>query len=80
MAKPECPVKVGMTVRYDPYAELTGSFGQRDLIGETVTGTVVYVNEEHWWFTAVQENGVKASFFFCEIGTGKDKKVVIKRK
>ena len=80
MAKPECPVKVGMTVSYDPYAELTGSFGQRDLIGEMVTGTVVYVNEERRWFTAVQENGVKTSFFFCEIGTGKDKKVVIKRK
>ena len=76
----ECPVKVGMNVSYDPYAEMTGSLGQRDLRGEMVTGTVVYVNEEHHWFTAAQENGVKTSFFFCEIGTGQDKKVVIKRK
>ena len=80
MEKAECPVKVGMTVNYDPYAEITGSLGQRDLRGEIVTGTVVYVNEEYRWFTAVQENGVKTSFFFCEIGTGHDKKVVIKRK
>lgn len=76
MAKAECPVKVGMTVRYDPYVDITGSCGQRDLRGEMVIGTVVYVSEKNHWFAAEQENGVRTSFFFCEIG----KKVVIKRK
>lgn len=37
----ECAVKVGMTATFDPYADMTGSFGQRDLIGEKVTGKKV---------------------------------------
>lgn len=73
----ECAVKVGMTARFDPYADMTGSFGQRDLIGEKITGTVVYINEPHHWFSVAYGNGLRTSFHFCEIGKGHGKKVVL---
>lgn len=73
----ECTVKVGMTATFDPFADMTGSFGQRDLIGEKVTGKVVYVNEPNHWFSVAYGNGLRNSFHFCEIGTGRDKKVVL---
>lgn len=73
----ECAVKVGMTATFDPYVDMTGSFGQKEMIGEKVTGKVVYVNETHHWFTVKQRNGLINSFHFSEIGTGSGKKVVL---
>ena len=62
-------VIIGDTVEFDPFETITG-FASDDCRGNYVTGTVVYVNYEHKWFS-VEYGDPKArtSFNFCDIGT-----------
>lgn len=64
-------VKVGQKVQFDPSRDIKG-FASKDTKGVVVTGTVVYVNEPHQWFTAEYKtaSGVKlrTAFKFCDIG------------
>lgn len=55
-------------VIFDPFEEITG-FASEINRGKYVTGTVVYVNYEHQWFS-VEYGDPKAriSFKFCDIG------------
>ena len=60
-------IKVGQKVRFDPFESLTGN--DIDTIRKKVTGTVVYINAKHRWFSVVYGNGrFHISFHFCEIG------------
>ena len=59
-------IQVGQKVEFDPFEYLTG-YGVEDIRGETVTGTVDYVNYEHRWFSVVFENS-RHSFKFHDIG------------
>lgn len=60
-------IKVGQKVRYDPLAHVKG-FALADLRTES-TGTVVYINEKHRWFSVVNdESRLRTSFHFCQIG------------
>lgn len=73
-----CPVKqppaepeeikpqLGQMVRFDPFQSITG-FSSELNRGNYVTGTVVYVNEPHKWFS-VDLDGQRSSFKFCDIG------------
>lgn len=62
------PVVIGQKVRFDPFRHITG-FASDDFRGKKVTGTVVYINEPHKYFT-VEYGKPKArtSFKFCDIG------------
>lgn len=60
-------IKVGQKVTFDPFAEITG-FSSDLNRGKTATGTVVYVNEPHQWFS-VKYGGQRASFKFSQVGT-----------
>lgn len=63
-------VKVGQKVRFDPLCCVTG-FSAEAVRGNLVTGTVVYVNELHNWFSVEYGNPKqRASFKFCDIGQG----------
>lgn len=73
----ECAVKVGMTAMFDPFADMTQSNSIGAVRGQNVKGTVVYVNEPHYWFSVAYGNGLRTSFHFSEIGTGRGKKVVL---
>ena len=61
-------VEVGQKVRFDAF----GFMDNQGILREHLytTGTVVYVNEEHKWFS-VEYGDPKAltSFKFCEIGS-----------
>ena len=60
-------ISIGQKVKYDPLADLKG-FGMADFHCET-TGTVVYINEKHHWFSVVHdETKLRTSFHFCQIG------------
>lgn len=59
-------IEVGQKVKFDPFAEITG-FSSDLNRGKTATGTVVYVNAPHQWFS-VQHNGQRASFKLSQIG------------
>ena len=59
-------IRVGQTVRFDPFATVLG-FGV-DEIRQEVVGTVVEVYYEHKWFS-VQYGKLRTSFKFCDIGT-----------
>lgn len=60
-------IKVGQKVRYDPLADIKG-FALSDFRTES-TGTVVYINEKHRWFSVVNdESRLRTSFHFCQIG------------
>lgn len=62
-------IKVGQKVRFDPLSHITG-FASGDCRGNYVTGTVVYVNYPHKWFSVWYGTPkARASFKFCEIGT-----------
>lgn len=39
------------------------------MLGKTVLGTVVYINEDHRWFS-VAYNGLRTSFSFSDVGEG----------
>lgn len=60
-------VKVGQKVRFDAFYFMENQGILREHL--YTTGTVVYVNEEHKWFS-VEYGDPKAltSFKFCEIG------------
>lgn len=62
-------VTVDDKVTFDPFAEVTG-FASEDNKGNFVTGSVVYVNYEHKWFSVEYGNPkTRTSFKFCDIGT-----------
>ena len=46
-------IRVGQKVRYDPLDGIKG-FALSDLRTES-TGTVVYINEKHRWFSVVND-------------------------
>ena len=59
-------IEVGQKVRFDPFRGMTGE-GVVDL-RKKVTGTVVYVNKAHKWFSVVWGNPMaKTSFKFVDI-------------
>ena len=60
-------VDEGVKVRFNPFAYIQ-SFGSSDVKGREVTGTVVYVNRPHKWFSVEYGNGLRASFKFFEVG------------
>ena len=63
-------ITIDEKVQFDPFKECTG-FASEDNRGKLVTGTVVFVNYEHQWFSVEYEcGGVKqwTSFKFCQIG------------
>lgn len=63
-------VVVGDTVRFDPLEFITG-FASEDSKGKLVTGTVVFVNYAHKWFSIEYDSGgvkQRTSFLFCQIG------------
>lgn len=66
MYQPQKKPKVGMKVRFDPFSYIQ-SFGSSDVKGRMVTGTVVYVNKAHKWFS-VEYGGLRTSFKFSEVG------------
>ena len=62
-------VKIGQKVRFDPFKETTG-FSSLMHKGKEVTGTVIYVNELHGWFTVEYgELKLPMSFQYSQIGT-----------
>ena len=60
-------IKVGQKVRFDPFESLTGN--DIDTIRKRVTGTVVFVNMKHRWFSVAYDKGrSRISFHFADIG------------
>lgn len=59
-------IEVGQKVKFDPFAEITG-FSSDLNRGKKVTGTVVYVNAPHQWFSVGYANQ-RISFKFSQIG------------
>ena len=59
-------IKVGQRVTFDPTRDL---HSQQDHTSARVkaTGTVVYVNDRHGWFS-VMYDGLRTSFKFTQIG------------
>ena len=61
-------IQLGQKVKFDPFEEQTG-FASSDCKGNYVTGTVVYVNERHKWFSVeFGDPKARTSFKFCDIG------------
>lgn len=61
-------VIIGQKVRFDPLRDVSG-FGAADVRGKFVTGTVVYVNYGHRWFSVEYgEHKQRISFNFPDIG------------
>ena len=61
-------VEVGQKVRFDPFDAIKG-FMAEDNRGTVTTGTVVYVNKQHKWFSVEYGNPkMRTSFKFYEIG------------
>lgn len=58
-------VKLGQKVRFDPFATIT-AMGIED-IRQLVSGTIVYINWKHKWFS-VKYGSLRTSFQFCDIG------------
>ena len=58
-------VKVGQKVRFNPFLTSKDSVEQ---IRVNVTGTVVYVNARHYWFSVEYGNNQRTSFKLTEIG------------
>lgn len=59
-------IAVGQKVKFDPLQHIKG-FSSELHDKKLVTGTVVYVNYPHTWFS-VEYNGQRFSFKFSEIG------------
>lgn len=60
-------IEVGQEVTFDPFDCLTG-YGV-EIIRRKVTGTVVFVNTRHHWFSVEYgEDKSRISFHFSEIG------------
>ena len=60
-------IEEGVKVRFDPF-DYIQSFGSSDVRGREVTGTVVYVNKAHKWFSVEYGDGLRTSFKFTEVG------------
>ena len=61
-------LKVGDTVHFDPFTDITG-FGSNDNRGNYVTGEVVMINARNKWFSVEYgKTKARASFKFCDIG------------
>lgn len=58
-------VKLGQKVRFDPFATIT-AMGIEE-IRQLVSGTIVYINWKHKWFS-VKYGKLRTSFQFCDIG------------
>ena len=60
-------IEEGVKVRFDPFGSIQFS-GSMDIKGGIVTGTVVYVNRKHKWFSVEYGNGLRTSFKFSDVG------------
>lgn len=63
-------ITVDEKVKFDPFEVITG-FASDLNRGKAVTGTVVFVNYEHKWFSVEYDCGggkQRTSFKFCDIG------------
>lgn len=58
-------VKLGQKVRFDPFAAIT-AMGIEE-IRQLVSGTIVYINWKHRWFS-VKYGDLMTSFHFFDIG------------
>lgn len=58
-------VEVGQKVRFDPFLFSQGLLSEL-IRGDEVTGTIVYVNEDHGWFS-VEYGKLRTSFNFADI-------------
>jgi hypothetical protein len=58
-------IQVGQKVRFNPFTTMKDSVEQ---IRTTVTGTVVWINGRHKWFSVQYGNDQRTSFKFSEIG------------
>lgn len=63
-------VKVGQEVKFDPFLHLH-FYGAAAYSGSYVSGKVVYVNQDHRWFS-VQYGELKMRTSFCFSDIGKD--------
>lgn len=70
-------VKVGMSATFDPFLDHCHTNGVAAQLSQKVTGKVVYVNEQHRWFSVRYGDGERISFLFADVGTGPGKKVVL---
>lgn len=60
-------IKVGQRVEFDAFGCMSNSGITREHL--YTKGTVVYVNEEHKWFSVLYGNpAARDSFKFCDIG------------
>lgn len=60
-------IAVGQQVKFDPFDCLTG-YGV-EVSRRKVTGTVVFVNVRHRWFSVAYDDGrSRISFHFADIG------------
>ena len=60
-------IEVGQKVKMDPFDCLTGY--SAEIIHRKMTGTVVFVNARHRWFSvAYGKNKALISFHFSDIG------------
>lgn len=58
----------GAKVKFNPFKEITG-FASEDTRGNVLTGTIVYVNKPHKWFSVEYGNPkMRTSFKFSQIG------------
>lgn len=55
-------IKLGQKIEFDPWQGLNGILGCRE--GVTTVGTVVYINNDHHWFTVEYPLG-KEKFRTC---------------
>ena len=63
-------IRIGQKVRFDPFEGLKG-YGIGDSKGSLVTGTVVFINAPHQWFSVEYgEAKMRTSFKFTDIGQG----------
>lgn len=62
-------IKIGQKVQIRPFDHMRSS-GMLSLMQKKATGTVVYVNQEHRWFTVEYGDPVaRISYNFADIGT-----------
>ena len=61
-------VKVGQKVQFDPFRYITG-YGAMGIRGQVTTGTIVYINRKHKWFSVEYgKHKLRTSFKFWDIG------------
>lgn len=63
----ECIDLLGCKVQFDPFEDM-GGYGV-EMVRQSVTGTVVFVNENHKWFSVEYgDPKQRISFLFSDIG------------